>query len=331
MLPVLHPAATRRPHRLLVLLAVLAAVLCHAAAPAGAAVSGPVIDREFADPDVVKAGGTYHAYATNGEGKNIQHATSRDLVHWTVVGADALPSLGAWAVPDRGKVWAPEVFDNGTGFTMHYTALDRAGGKQCIGAALSPSPDGPFRPVGDGPLVCPVAEGGAIDASSYTENGHRYMLWKNDGNCCEMDTWLHLQPVSRDGTRTTGPAVRLIKQDRPWEGKVVEAPTLVKRAGRYVLFYSADFYGEDAYKTGYALASRLNGPYTKAEAPLMSTESFAGAVHSPGGQDVVTGPDGRDRIVFHGRRALGSPRAMYVAGLGFENGRPVVRGGAAGA
>ncbi|GHG54368.1 glycoside hydrolase family 43 protein [Streptomyces griseocarneus] len=323
----LHHAATHWPTRLLVLLAALTAVVCHAAPPAGAAVSGPVIDREFADPDIVKVGGTYHAYATNGDGKNIQHATSRDLVHWTVAGADALPALGAWAVPDRRKVWAPEVYDNGPGFTMHYTALDRAGGKQCIGVALSSSPDGPFRPVGDGPLVCPVAQGGAIDASSYTENGHRYMLWKNDGNCCEMDTWLHLQPVSRDGTRTTGQAIRLIKQDRTWEGKVVEAPTLVKRGGHYVLFYSADFYGEDAYKTGYAVASGLTGPYTKADAPLMSTRSFAGTIRSPGGQDVVTGPDGRDRIVFHGRRAPGSPRAMYVADLAFTNGRPEVRGG----
>ncbi|MET3982629.1 beta-xylosidase [Streptomyces sp. PvR034] len=308
-----------------------------AVAPAGAAavapaVAGPVLDRDFADPDVVKVGRTYHAYATNADGKYLQHATSPDLVHWTMVAADPLPAPGRWAEPERSLVWAPEVFDNGHGYTLHYTARDRASGRQCIGAALSPSPDGPFVPAGDGPLVCPAELGGAIDASSHTEHGRRYLLWKNDGNCCGTDTWIHLQPVSADGTRTTGEAVRLIRQDRAWEGALVEAPTLVKRGGRYVLFYSADSYDGPHYKTGYAVASRLAGPYTKADAPLMTTESFGGAVRGPGGQDVVTGPDGRDRILFHGWSPDGTRRrVLYTARLDFPGGRPVVRDeGAAG-
>ncbi|MFB7462576.1 family 43 glycosylhydrolase [Streptomyces sp. NPDC056224] len=321
-------AVHRIGRRLAVAAALVSALGALAAAPAGAeVVPGPVLDREFADPDIVKVGSTYHAYATNDGSRHIQHATSRDLAHWSMAGSDALPRLGGWADPNPRQVWAPEVFDNGRGFTMHYTALDRASGRQCIGVARSSSPNGPFRPVGDGPLVCPADEGGAIDAASYTENGRRYLLWKNDGNCCERDTWLHLQAVSWDGTRTTGEPIRLIKQDREWEGKVVEAPTLVKRDGRYVLFYSADFYRGDGYKTGYAVATGLTGPYTKAAAPLMTTASVSGAVRGPGGQDVVTGPDGRDRILFHGWRDDGvRRRVMYGAELGFADGRPVVRG-----
>ncbi|MFF5701399.1 family 43 glycosylhydrolase [Streptomyces sp. NPDC012794] len=231
---------------------------------------------------------------------------------------------GDWAVPNRDFVWAPEVYDNGNGFTMHYTARDRATDKQSIGVALSSSAAGPFRPAGDGPLVCPASEGGAIDASSHTERGRRYLLWKNDGNCCGMDTWLYLQPTSWDGTRTTGDPVRLIGQD-PGEG-LVEAPTLVERGGHYVLFYSAGDYRRDKYRTGYAVAPALTGPYVKAAGPLMTTESFSGRVRGPGGQDVVAGPDGRDRIVFHGWSADYGRRPMYMADLGFADGRPVVRG-----
>ncbi|MGW0391231.1 family 43 glycosylhydrolase [Streptomyces sp. NPDC003042] len=223
-------------------------------------------------------GGTYHAYATNGDGKYVQHATSEDLTHWSTAHADALPAVGDWADPDRRKVWAPEVFDNGDGFTPHYTARDRAGGKQCIGVAPSSSPQGPFRPAGQGPLVCPLAQGGAIDASSYEEDGRRYLLWKNDGNCCRLSTGLHLQPVSRDGTRITGDPVTLIGQDLDWEAGTVEAPMLVKRDGRYVLLYSAGSYDGDHYKVGYAVAATLTGPYTKAPVPLMTTDSFDGAV-----------------------------------------------------
>ena len=317
-----------RAARLAATLLTLAAVtLGLNSAPASAADGARlVLDRNFPDPDVVKAGDTYHAFATNADGKNIQHATSKDLVRWSVAGADALPAVGSWAVPEPTLVLAPEVLDNGAGFTMYYVARDRASDKQCIGVARSASVDGPFRPVGDGPLVCPAAQGGAIDPSSYTENGRRYLLWKNDGNCCGQDTWLHLQEVTWDGTRTTADPVRLIRQGRSWEGNLVEAPTLVKRAGHYVLFYSADFYGDDRYKTGYAVAATLTGPYTKAAAPLMTTDSFSGAVRGPGGQDVVTGPDGRDRILFHGWNADRSHRSLYAAGLGWANGHPVVDG-----
>ncbi|MFF2521451.1 glycoside hydrolase family 43 protein [Streptomyces liangshanensis] len=294
--------------------------------PARAATAGPVLDRNFPDPDLVKVGRTYHAYATSGNGKNIQHATSTDLDHWSVADTDPLPALGAWVRSDEPRVWAPEVYANGKGYTMLYTARDRASDKQCIGAALASSPDGPFRPAGEGPLVCPTGQGGAIDAASYTERGHRYMLWKNDGNCCGLDTWLHMQATSWDGTRLTGEPTRLIKQDRDWEGDLVEAPTLVERGGHYVLFYSADAYDGDRYKTGYAVASSLTGPYTKAAAPLMTTATFAGAVTGPGGQDVVTAPDGRDRIVFHGWSADRSRRSMYAADLTFAAGHPVVAG-----
>ncbi len=308
-------------------LAVLATVgLGPGAGAARAATGGPVLDRNFPDPDVVKVGDTYHAYATNGDGKNIQHATSTDLVHWSVVASDALPAVGSWALAQSSLVWAPDVFDNGDGLTMYYTARDRASGKQCIGAAKASSPDGPFTPVGDSPLVCPAADGGAIDASSYTENGQRYILWKNDGNCCGIDTWLHIQPVNADGTGTTGSAVSLIKQDRAFEGNVIEAPTLVKRAGHYILLYSAGNYSGDGYATSYAVSDSLTGPYIKAAAPLMTTDSFAGTVRGPGGQDVVVGPDGRDHIVFHGWNSSYSYRALYVADLGWANGNPVVRG-----
>ncbi|MFD6986338.1 glycosyl hydrolase, partial [Streptomyces sp. NPDC059956] len=51
---------------------------------------------------------------------------------------------------------------------------------------------------------------------------------------------------------------------------------------------------------------------------------FSGAIVGPGGQDIVAGPDGRDRIVFHGWS--GPSRVLHAADLGFAHGRPVVRG-----
>ncbi|WP_231956966.1 MULTISPECIES: family 43 glycosylhydrolase [unclassified Actinoplanes] len=313
----------------------LAATSSPTAAAPSADVAGPVIDENFADPDVMKAGHTYYAYATNSDGRNIRWATSTDLVGWTVQAGDALPALGAWADPtwtfppggagDHG-VWAPEVFAAGPkSFVMWYTAHDRTSGKQCIGAATATSPGGPFVPR-DAALVCTPEIGGAIDASSYSENGRRYILWKNDGNCCAQDTWLHLQQVSADGLRRIGTETRLIKQNKPFEGTLVEAPTLWKHGKTYVLFYSANFFGNGSYVSSYATSTSLGGPYTKAEAPLMTTDAFAGSVRGPGGQVVATGPDGHDRILFHGWDATFTYRAVYSQRLDWLGDRPVVAG-----
>ncbi len=86
-----------------------------------------------------------------------------------------------------------------------------------------------------------------------------------------------------------------------------------KHNGRYVLLYSANWFGGDPYATSYATSASLLSGYVKAPVPLLTTDSFSGTVRGPGGQDVVTGPDGKDRIVFHGWNSAYSYRAMYVA------------------
>src|SRR3954453_15620234 len=165
--------------------------------PGAAPVIEPVIDANFADPDILLVDGVYHAYATNSGGQNVQHQTSRDLEHWTPQ-PDVLPQLGAWAdttctfSPGGATdtcVWAPEVTAVDGGYALYYTARDSLAPRQCIGSAFFTPPDGPFVPSAE-PLVCPDGArgtedlGGAIDASTYSENGRLYLLWKADGNCC---------------------------------------------------------------------------------------------------------------------------------------------------
>ncbi|WP_149203206.1 glycoside hydrolase family 43 protein [Actinotalea subterranea] len=285
--------------------------------------ANPVIDTDFPDPDVLEVDGTWYAYATNGNSRNVRVARSADLVTWEEL-PDAMPDLPTWVIP--GKTWAPEVtrLEDGR-FALYFTATSFRPTAQCIGVALADSPEGPFVAVGEQMLVCPDAEGGAIDASTFTDaDGTRYLLWKNDGNCCGLDTWLQLAPLSADGTALAGEPVRLVQQDQPWEGSLVEAPTLVERDGTYVLLYSANDYGGPAYAIGYATATSVLGPYTKAPEPLFTTDTFEGRYAGPGGQDVVAGPDGEDRLVFHSWYGSTTYRAMNVLPLTWEGGRPVL-------
>ncbi|RFU40125.1 hypothetical protein DZF91_18770 [Actinomadura logoneensis] len=312
---------------------------------ATAAASGPrlAIASKFADPGVLKVGTTYYAYATNIPGRTVPVATATSARGpWKVRPTGVLPKLGAWAKP--GQTWAPEVTRRPDGtFVLYYTASSRTRKTGCVGAAVARSPLGPFRPVGSGPLVCDVPRsatqgklrGEIIDAGSFVEGRNRYLVYKVGYNGYYKPSFLLLQRLSADGLHRVGAPKVILKQTS--EPYTTEAPFLVKHGSKYVLFYSAGFYGSDVYQTRYAVASRLGGPYTKAAKPLMTTQSLGRKVNGPGGASVLH--DGNTWwIVFHGaldpkNPARPSPmprpkplmRGMYVAQLGWSGDHPVVR------
>lgn len=287
--------------------------------------SNPVLDQDFPDPDVLKVGDVYYAYATNGNEINIQVARSSDLVHWDVL-EDALPELPDWAVQKFGWAWAPEVFSPSEGrYVMYFTARFAIGfdGTQCIGLATSDDPDGPFVSANSEPFICQTNQGGSIDPSTFVDSdGQRYVLWKNDGNSSGYQVWLHIQKLSADGLTLEGEPLRLLSVDQRWEGNLVEAPTLWQQDGKYYLFYSANAYNDRRYATGYAVADDIFGPYVKEEEPLIATDLAAGVV-GPGGQDVLTDPQGDTWILFHGWAPDGY-RRLYLAPLGWQNGVPTL-------
>ncbi|GII67081.1 glycoside hydrolase [Sphaerisporangium krabiense] len=303
--------------------AILPAVLVPAAAtvpPAATVRPVAVITADFPDPDVVRAGSTLYAYSTSSPAGTVPVASAPSATGpWTMRG-DALPGKPSWA--GEGGFWAPDVSRRADGrYLMYFTAPSAAAGRMCVGAALSPGPLGPFRPLGDGPLVCDAAEGGDIDPASFVDaDGKRYLLYKNDGNALTppAPSVIWLQEVRADGVTLAGPRRELIRNDRPDEQGVIEAPVLVRRPDRYVLIYAGGSYTGDRYFTGYATSATLTGPFAKAGRPLMTTGSLGGAVQGPGGADVLG-----ERVFFHGW--AGKARWMYTAGLGWVNGHPVLR------
>nr|WP_042191069.1 family 43 glycosylhydrolase [Kibdelosporangium sp. MJ126-NF4]CEL19823.1 glycoside hydrolase, family 43 [Kibdelosporangium sp. MJ126-NF4]CTQ97048.1 glycoside hydrolase, family 43 [Kibdelosporangium sp. MJ126-NF4] len=299
---------------LLVISVTLSGVAASAAVPPTA-----VINTDFPDPDVLQVGGTYYAYSTSSAAGRVQVASAPSPSGpWTVRG-DALPTRPAWA--GNGGFWAPDVSRRDDGrYLMYFTGPSTAVGRMCLGAATSASPTGPFQATSTSPLVCNAAEGGDIDPSSFVDtNGKRYLLYKNDGNAVGKPAIVWLQQVQADGVTFVGGRTELIRNDRPEEGGVIEAPVLVHRASQYVLFYSGNGYDNNKYFTSYAVSSTITGKYTKAYRPLMTTDTFDGAVQGPGGADVHA-----DRIFFHGW--VNRARWMYVAELGWANDYPVVRG-----
>jgi hypothetical protein len=295
--------------------------------PAGYSPVEPVIGGSFADPAVIEAAGTYFAYGTNNADATMPVATAPTPTGpWRTSPGDGLARLPGWA--SEGRTWAPEVVPPqgaSRSYLLYFSARRRGGDEQCIGVATAASPAGPFVPREDGPLVCPLDLGGAIDAASYIEtDGTRYLLYKSDGR---RTAAIYLVRLSPDGLRPAGAPKRIMGRG-PDEPVLVEAPDLVRRGGKYVLLYSAGWYFESTYQTRYAVASSIEGPYEKA-GPLQSTGLYGGAVEGPGSADVLSSRTG-DYLVFHGildhHGGSRVTRGMYVARLGWDGARPVVRG-----
>jgi beta-xylosidase len=292
----------------------------------------PVLDRDFPDPGVLLVDGTYYAYATEGDGRHIQVASSDDLVIWEYLG-EALPTLPRWTT---GSTWAPEVIQTSAGFVMYYTARHPGtirpdgSGSQCITVAVAGAPEGPFMDDSEAPFVCQPDIGGSIDAIPFLDSGGTlYLVWKNDGNCCAITTRMWAQELTPDGLALVGEPVDLgLVNDNAWERHVIEAPTIVLRDGTYYLFYSANDYANDQYAAGYATATSMFGPYADAdENPILSTpDDEANRAFGPGGQAIVTGPDGELWILYHAWDRRFTQRSMWLDRLVWEDGRPVVEG-----
>lgn len=278
------------------------------------------INQDFPDPALLHADGQYWMYSTNSGGVNLPVASaSTPYGHWTVIG-EGMPTLGAWA--RTGFTWAPDVsrLDDGS-YLVYYTARDIASGRQCVGAARSDSPAGPFTPVGDQPLICPVDQGGAIDASGFTDSdGTRYVAWKNDGNAIGVPTHLYIQKVAADGVTMIGDPIVALTNDPATEGSLIEAPYLIKHKGRYYLFYSYGAYNNETYTEAYASAPSIEGPWVRGSAPLMTTESMEGKVVGPGGASILG-----DLVAFHGvTHRPGLVRPAYLINLKWQDTTPVV-------
>jgi beta-xylosidase len=253
--------------------------------------TNPVWNRDFPDPFVLRHNGRFYAYGTEtaAHGSGFQVMESADLVAWTHRGTCFTPP---WS---KVQLWAPEVFVQGGTLYCTYSALNPATNKRDIGVATATSPLGPFV---HRAIVVPAGENrlGVIDTTVHREpDGSLWLLWSE-----EDPRGIVLQRLAPDLLSVTGKPTVLMRPDRPWESGVTEAPTVIRRGGRYHLLYSANGFETGKTNSGYcvahAVAPALAGPYTKTGAMLAQ---LPGTVFGPGHQSVVALPSGENWLVYH--------------------------------
>jgi beta-xylosidase len=339
----------------------------------GATAPNLLLDENFPDPFLARFGREFFAYGTGdaagGAQRNVQLVRSRNLSAWTAP-VDAFPSanLPSWVDKSHPQVWAPEVMEIGGRFVLFYNArhatLTRTEGgpeasrvlqRHCLGTAVASRPEGPFTGI-DTPLVCSEFPDGVIDASPFRDGDSLYVYFKDDGNCCARGSAIYVQGLSPDGLAAVGPATRLIaNNDEPgshddWEWLVVEAPTMVKRAGAYRLFYSGNFFGNKNYSVAYLTCESPRGPCRDpGENPILWSHPETSLI-GPGHQSLLEigglsylffhgwneDPDAREKPGVHKRclyvsqvrwqpAAPGKPRPVIVGGEPREQGAQAAR------
>jgi putative cell wall-binding protein len=303
-------------------------------APGAGAVGSPPHDSpvnvpadDFPDPVVLRVGSAWYAYGTDGDLGNVQVVRSNDLVTWTNArNGGALPAVPTWGQND--DVWAPGILDTGSGFVLYSAVVNKATGKRCIAAATSASPDGPF--VADqGFQLCNDAEGGLIDPDVFTTGGSRYLLWKTEGVPGVVAPAIWSQPLATNGLSVSGSPSRILSSHFPWEGTLVENPTMVSVGGRLYLFYSGNEWESAAYGVGWAVCPSVQGPcVAPPDKPLLRTESAH--LVGPGGGTVFQDENGAWWLGFaawidSGTTKATGHRKLFFRRLDFVDGRPVLQ------
>jgi len=286
---------------------------------------GPVYPFDFADPDIIVAKGTYFAYGTNSTAGNIQIMESSDLRSWRKAG-DALPALASWATP--GFTWAPAVIHLKRSYVLYYAAATAGSRIQCISVATAKKPQGPFTDSSRAPLECQPNLGGSIDPSPFVAaDGQLYLTWKSIGGGGQPST-IWAEALDPQGTALHGPGPSvLLRPSQPWEGSVVEAPTMVVADGSYFLFYSANNWDSADYAIGVARCAGALGPCVKPLArPLYGSQRDA---EGPGGETVFTDKEGQLEMAFQawlpGAVGYPHPRLLFIRPLDIVDGVPQVQ------
>ena len=232
---------------------------------------------------------------------------------------------GGWPQWAAGDYWAPDLEHVGDQYLLYYSARLRGARRHCIGVAVSDSPEGGFRDLGE-PLI-DEGGAGAIDPALLTVDDELFLFYKHEGNPSIISGRL----LGPDGLEVAGPEVELlVSRPAGWEQGVIEGPAPIVLNNTTYVLYSEGHYYSPGYSEGEAeLAADALGldplrPYTR----VSTTPVLHGRgpwVGTAGGSIV---DDGSQLLLAYAAFRPGQPslrRLLFIRKLAPEAGvlRPV--------
>jgi arabinan endo-1,5-alpha-L-arabinosidase len=204
--------------------------------------------------------------------------------------------------------------------------------------AVADHPLGPFADLG---LNLTPGLPFAIDPSPFRDHDGRWYLYYArdlpDGE--RPGTSLAVQPLE-GMTRLLGEPVTVLRATDDWQryqaGRhmpmyggtydwhTLEGAFVVRRGGRYHLFYSGGAWTNQTYGVGHAVAEHPLGPWSE-PTPGAVVLKTGGGLRGPGHVSVVRSPEGQDYVAYHAWDEPGERRLLHVDPLNWtEDDRPVI-------
>lgn len=255
----------------------------------------------LADPFILVSDNIYYAYGTSISSVGYSVYYSSDLKKWTL---SENPALNKNDVYGSLAFWAPEVYKTNEAYYMYYTA------NYHTGVAKSVSPLGPFVQENQRFILNEICD---IDPSILLDGNSVYMYYAIQGGIRVV------KMKSYEVADMAGPSDCFHITQSWWEGGTVEAPSVVKVGGKYIMTYSGASYYNPEYGVGVAVADDPMGPWEKYEGnPIMQYPVYKGAVlQGTGHNSLFKDLDGNWRMVFHAHSAKGieGGRYMYIVSV----------------
>ena len=227
--------------------------------------------------------------------KHFDAFSSTDLVTWTRHDRVLSAADVSWA---KRAMWAPALVQHRGKYFLFFAANDIQNDQTLggIGVAVADSPAGPFKDHLGKPLIDRFHNGAQpIDQCVFRDtDGQHYLIYGGWGHC-------NLARLSDDFTRIEPLSDGMLFREITPKG-YVEGPFMFVRNGTYYFMWSEGGWTGPDYRVAYAMASSINGPFTRIGTILEQDPAIAtGAGH----HSVICLP-GTDeyRIVYH-RRPLG--------------------------
>ena len=246
----------------------------------------------LADPTIFLWQGKYYAFGTNSD-DGIPAYTSTDLLNWKAIESNNGFALKKGDGFGSKGFWAPQVFHYKGKFYMAYTANEN------IAIATSDQPYGPFTQLNKLSLPAPVKQ---IDPFVFIDDDGKKYLYHvrlQSGNRI-YGARLH-DDFSGIDTSTLKECISATEQ---WENTanakwpVTEGPTVIKKSGRYYMFYSANDFRNPDYAVGMAVSDHPLGPWVKYKGnPVLSRKQTG--YNGTGHGDLFRSAEGKVHYVFH--------------------------------
>lgn len=251
----------------------------------------------LADPTVFYYKQKYYLYGTDGfkPDSGFHVAVSDDLVKWKKNTLNTRALTRGQAFGTKG-FWAPQVFVHHNKIFMAYTANEQ------IAIAESEHPAGPFKQKQLQQLDAAVKQ---IDPFVFRDDDGKHYLYHvrlQEGN--RIFGALLKDDLSAIDTSTLRECISAVANPQPWENTlpvkwtVTEGPTVLKRNGKYYMFYSANDFRNPDYAVGFATADHPLGPWIKSSHnPIISR--LTTGINGPGHGDLFPDNKGNLYYVFH--------------------------------